>query len=108
MKFLVMMLLSCNLYAKGFVENPNKIFDLEKAMTKKTYITIEYTNKIQSKCEQESKDRSLGGFGFSVEACSFWNEKVLVDTCIIFVPQKVSMITLAHEFMHCIFGNWHK
>lgn len=102
------MLLSCNLYAKGFVENPNKVFDLEKAMTKKTYVTIEYTKDINSTCEKESKNRGNGGFGYSVEACSFWDEKMLVNTCAIFVPKKVTMITLAHEFMHCIFGNWHK
>lgn len=108
MKFLILMLFSCSLNAKVFVENPNRIFDLDKAMTKKTFVTIEYTDKIQSKCESESKNRGYKGFGYAVEACSFWDEKFMINSCTIFVPQKVSMITLAHEFMHCIFGSWHK
>lgn len=107
MKFFIMMFLSFNLYAKGFVENPNKIFNLEKASSTQISVTIDYTDNIQQTCEKLSREHGNNGFGYAVEACSFWDENKPVSNCSIIVPKKVSMITLAHEFIHCVFGDWH-
>ncbi len=61
------------------------------------------TNKVQATCEAISKESGLGGFGFALNACSFWHPK----TCLIVTGEKTTMHELGHELRHCYQGSFH-
>jgi hypothetical protein len=105
--FLILVLLCSSVLAKPFHEDPERIFDMKKAMISMSTITIEYAKDVQGRCEQESKRRGLKGFGYALESCAFWGKRVVLDVCHIIVPRKVSLVTLGHEFAHYLFGSWH-
>lgn len=55
---LVLLMFSSSLVAEPFREDPERLFDMRKAMTSMSTITIEYARDVQKRCEQES--RSVG------------------------------------------------
>ena len=58
---------------------------------------------IQAACEAESKRRGLGGFGYGVDACSFWS----ATQCIIVTSTRPTMNQLGHEARHCFEHSFH-
>ena len=58
---------------------------------------------VQATCDAESKLRGLGGFGYSVAACSFWT----ATTCTIVTSKTPTQHELGHELRHCFEYNWH-
>lgn len=65
-------------------------------------------DKIRETCEAYSKNLGLGGFGYSMQACSFWYDvKGENYHCLIILPERVSNDTLGHEFRHCFAGHFH-
>ena len=60
-------------------------------------------SNINATCDAESKKRGFGGFGFSVDACSFWVDK----QCTIFTGARTTMHQLGHEVRHCFQGSFH-
>jgi hypothetical protein len=104
---LIMVLFSTQVLAGSFHEDPERIFDMKKSMTTMSTITIEYARDVQGRCNDERTSRGNKAFGFAVEACSFWKRVAVLDVCHIIVPRKVTLITLGHEFAHCLFGSWH-
>lgn len=60
-------------------------------------------DNVQKACEDESKKRGKGGFGFAVNACSFWEG----NSCTVITRRYVNLQTLGHEVRHCFQGNWH-
>ena len=108
MKPLLIMLLFCaQLSAQPFHEDPERIFDIKKAMTSMTTVTVEYAGDVQGRCDEERRTRGKKAYGYAVEACSFWKTIAVLDVCHIIVPRKVTLVTLGHEFAHCLFGTWH-
>jgi hypothetical protein len=90
----------------AFAENwqdPNASFDARKVLTNKSTITWVRVNNLQATCEAESKKRGLGGFGYGVHACSFWEG----NTCTIITSNNPSIHDLGHEARHCFQGNYH-
>lgn len=61
------------------------------------------TAKVQATCEAVSKDSGLGGFGFAMDACSFWRK----DTCLIITGAQTTMHQIGHELRHCYQGSFH-
>ena len=61
------------------------------------------TAKVQATCEAISKDSGLGGFGFALDACSFWRK----DTCLIVTGSQTTHAELGHELRHCYQGSFH-
>jgi hypothetical protein len=86
-------------------ETPFDKFPMNKNFTNKTTITIRAVDNVQATCEVESKKRGLGGFGYGVDACSFWDRAT--TQCTIIVPNKVDYWTLGHEMRHCLQGGFH-
>lgn len=84
-------------------QNPEAKFATSKNVTDNKQIIWRHTDNVQKECEAESHKRKLGGFGFAVNACSFWDS----TTCTIITAQQVSMHTLEHEVRHCFQGNFH-
>jgi len=69
----------------------------------KSTITWQLTDNVQKTCEAESRRRGLGGFGFGVDACSFWDG----DSCIIITGRTTTLHEIGHEMRHCFQGNYH-
>lgn len=83
--------------------NPNAKFSTSKNFTTQSTVTWRPVDDVQGTCERESKARGLGGFGYGVQACSFWNG----SSCTIFTAKSASLHNLGHEALHCFQGNYH-
>jgi hypothetical protein len=84
-------------------KNPEAPFDARKVMNEKIVLTWRRVDDVQKTCEAESKKRGLGGFGYRVYACSFWE----ADRCDIFTSKTPTTHDLGHETRHCFQGNFH-
>lgn len=84
-------------------QNPEAKFATSKNVTDTKQINWRHTDNVQKECEAESHKRKLGGFGYAVNACSFWDS----TTCTIITSQQVTMHTLGHEVRHCYQGTFH-
>lgn len=104
---LVLALVSSSVSAFEYHEDPNELFSTKKNFTNMTTITWEQTKNVQQRCDEESKSRGLGGFAYSVEACSFWGKRLGFDVCHIITAKKTSMATIGHEMRHCFAGDFH-
>ena len=100
------LILSLTLVASSVYANwddPLKPFDASKNMHDTVVVKWLAVSNLQQTCEAESKKRGKGGFGYAVNACSFWEG----NTCTIITSQKPTMHSLGHEVRHCFQGNWH-
>jgi hypothetical protein len=92
---------------KVFKDNPYTMFSAKENHMTNTNVEWRSVKDIQKECEKESKKRGLGGFGYAVTACSFWNTDVFGSRCLIITSFNVNMHTLGHEVRHCFQGNYH-
>lgn len=113
MKHLMTLIVTCSLTilslapASGAVDphwqNPEAKFAANKNTADSKQITWRYTNNVQKDCEAESHKRKLGGFGYAVNACSFWDR----NSCTIITAPQATMHILGHELRHCFQGSFH-
>jgi hypothetical protein len=101
-----LMLVATSVFAD---EDPEANFPVSDNFTNSTTINWVSVDNVQSRCEAESRKRKFGGFGYAVEACSFWdkgpnNENI----CTIVTGKRTNMHTLGHETRHCFQGSFHK
>jgi hypothetical protein len=73
-------------------KNPEAKFDASKLMTSKTTISWFRVDNVQATCEKESRKRGLGGFGYAISACSFWNG----NDCQIYTDRKSTRLNSSH------------
>jgi len=99
----ILLLTSTTLFAEPAWRNPNAKFDISNNMTTNTNVKLIVADDVQKVCEAESKKRGMGGFGYGVDACSFWDK----NACTIVVEKRTSMHMLGHELRHCFQGNYH-
>lgn len=92
----------------NFTEGGEKSYLNWENVTNSVKITIFKSKNIQKTCEKESKKRGNSGFGFALEACSFWKDSLFGRTCDVFVTSDVNQETFAHELKHCFQGDFHK
>jgi hypothetical protein len=86
-------------------KDPNSRFDARRKMSDTIRLTWRTVDDVQKACEDESRRRGNGGFGYSVEACGFWS---LDGTeCTIITRNRSTMHELGHEVRHCFQGNYH-
>lgn len=78
-------------------------FDMTKAITSKTTITVLLADNVQAACEKESRRVGNQGFRNQIQACAFWYK----DSCTVILPRQASMHQAGHEFLHCILGSFH-
>jgi hypothetical protein len=90
-----------------FKDNPYSMFSTKDNTEKKVDITWKPVANIQKECEKESLKRKLGGFGYPVTACSFWENGPRGHQCLILTSKNLNMHTLGHEMRHCFQGNYH-
>lgn len=78
-------------------------FSTKNLRVKKLVVTWQVVQNVQAACEAESRLRGLGGFGYGVDACSFWD----ASSCTIVTSSMPTMHQLGHEFRHCYQGSFH-
>jgi hypothetical protein len=83
--------------------DPDSTFDATKLNTTQTTITWKVVDNVQVACEKESRKLGNGGFGYMIQACSFWTG----NTCTIVTSKNATMHQLGHETLHCFKGNFH-
>ena len=103
---IALMLVVTNVFAQDGAET---MFSTSGNLTNSTTINWVTVDNVQARCEAESRKRKFGGFGYAVEACSFWakgpsNENI----CTIVTGKYTNMHTLGHETRHCFQGSFHK
>ena len=89
-------------------ENPHEEFNVRKVNANEIQLTFISADNVQSTCDQESRNRGLGGFKYAVEACSFFDTKRSNNKCTIVVGKTTNYHTIGHEMRHCLQGNFHK
>ena len=89
----------------AYYEDPHQQFDMTKNKTNETKIIFVQADNVTKACDAESKRRGFGGFGFSVDACSFYN--AFMTECTIITPKRANFHTIGHEVRHCLQGHWH-
>jgi hypothetical protein len=108
-KALAVVLAVTSVNAFAYFEDPHQQFDMTHNMTNQTTITFKQVDNVTAECDKESRARGGGGFGYSVDACSFWDKKLVgPDSCIVITPKTANFHTIGHEIRHCLQGNWHK
>jgi hypothetical protein len=92
--------------AKAGWEDPEAKFNTAVNKSKHSAISWIPVDNLQATCEAESRKRGLGGFGYPVEACSFWSSSH--NVCQVFTRSNATtMHSLGHEIRHCFQGNFH-
>ncbi len=89
-------------------EDPHQQFSTNKNNTNKSIITWRPVDRVQAECDKESKRLGYGGFGYPLEACSFWDKSPINNVCTIITGKNVNFHTVGHEIRHCFQGNFHK
>jgi hypothetical protein len=109
MKIVIFILLSMSIFhANAYYEDPLQPFPARNNFTNQSNITWRYVANVQPECERESKRLGLGGFGYSIEACSFWQKRNGKDQCTIITGLNPNFNTVGHEIRHCFQGRFHK
>ena len=83
--------------------NPDAAFSTKSNFTNQTTVTWLVAVNVQRTCEQESRKRGFGGFGYGVEACSFWTK----SQCTIVTSPSPTPMHVFHEIRHCFQGAFH-
>jgi hypothetical protein len=83
--------------------SPEAKFDTRANIVNQSNITWLAVDNLQATCETESRRRGNKGFGYTLEACSFWEG----NRCTIITPKKTTLHALGHETLHCFQGAFH-
>jgi hypothetical protein len=83
--------------------DPESYFDATRNTLNRSNITWTPVANLQATCESESRRRGNKGFGYPLQACSFW----VGNQCDIFTNLRANMHTVGHEVLHCFQGNFH-
>ena len=100
---ILLAVISLSAMAKEDWANPEKPYNARTLNTEKSTITWLRVDNVQATCEAESKKRKLGGFGYTVYACSFWE----MNSCTIITSNTPTLHDLGHEMRHCFQGSFH-
>lgn len=106
MKTKVAVIITSLLFANqaiAFNDDPNRPFSTSDNYTTQSTITWRPVDDVQKACEAESRKRGYKGFGYGVQACSFFEG----NSCTIITGKTTTMHSLGHEVRHCFQGNWH-
>jgi hypothetical protein len=86
----------------------SETFSLSKMEVTNAKIEIITAKNVTKNCEAESRKRNLGGFGYSVDGCAFWDDTNSGRVCTIVIGTTATNDLIAHEVRHCFQGQYHK
>ena len=87
--------------------NEQAPFNAHPLMTDRVLIEWRPVPRVNATCQQQSRERGHNGFGYTVEACAFWQKTLMGYQCTIYTSQRTTMATLGHEVRHCFQGQFH-
>ena len=87
--------------------NAEEPFNASNKMTEQSQIKWVTVSDVQGTCEKESRRRGNGGFGYPVQACTFWDKTSDGYQCTMITAKNPSIHTMGHEVRHCFQGNYH-
>ena len=88
-------------------DNAEAPFDGTHKMADKMAVEWVTVDNIQTTCEAESRKRGNNGFGFPLQACTFWTKHPQGYVCTIYTKKNPTIHTMGHEMRHCFQGNYH-
>jgi len=88
-------------------DDPFKSFPTNSNFTQTSTITWLPVENVSQYCNSEQKRRYGRDFGYSVNACGFWDKTPTGFTCTVITKKSPTMQTLGHEVRHCFQGAWH-
>jgi len=94
-------------HANAYYEDPHHAFDMTHNETDTFQVTFKQAADINAACNAASRKRGGGGFGYAVDACSFWDITVTGRKCTVITKRKANFHTVGHEIRHCLQGHWH-
>ena len=99
----LLLMFSCPVFSGA--SNGSDAGHIDPTLNQRPLTIVEWrtVEDVQSSCDNESKSRNLGGFGYAVAACSFWKN----DFCVIITSNKPTTNELGHELLHCFQGEFH-
>jgi hypothetical protein len=103
---LISLLFSYNAFA--YDNSPYALFSTDKNIVTQSTVKWIPVDNVQEVCERESRRRGNNGFGYTLNACTFWDVTGPgTNTCTIITNKNPMMNTIGHEIRHCFQGNWH-
>lgn len=100
---LLLVFVTTSVFASPNWQDPNARYSYRDNMTDHLNISVRHVDNVNTECQKESKARGLGGFGYGVDACTFWTK----NSCTIILPKKFTKEMLGHETLHCLQGAFH-
>ena len=94
-------------FAFSYEDKPFENFDTKKNFANKGDIIWKQAEDVNAACERESRRIGNNGFGYAVQACSFWVVSGNKTVCTIITGHKTNLVTLGHEIRHCFQGGFH-
>ena len=103
-RFLVLLLLlSSTAYADW--RNGDDVFDASRVRGETMTIKWIRVDNVWATCDKLSKERGGGGFPYSVDACTFWQDNS--NDCVTYTSKNTTQHIIGHEMRHCFQGNFH-
>jgi len=99
----MLLIVATSVFAKPDWQDPKAMYSSKDNMSDHLNIDIRNVDNVNATCQKESKARGMGGFGYGVDACTFWVGK----QCTIILPKKFTKEMLGHETLHCLQGSFH-
>jgi hypothetical protein len=107
MKKALVLLAAVSFNCFAYTDEPFKEFDTtHNAVNRSNIVWLQVPNVDQA-CEKMSLQRGGGGFGYAMQACSFWDKTPQGTTCTIITGPTTNLTVLGHETRHCFQGNFH-
>jgi hypothetical protein len=103
---LISLLITSTAFAQEW-RNPEAKFNTSKNRVNNTTVSWKVVDNVQQTCDAEGKRRGHGAFKFAVTACSFWENSLTGNSCIIITGPTTTMHELGHETRHCFQGSFH-
>ena len=88
-------------------KGPLDTFDATRKLTETSTITWRAVSNVQEVCNKEAARRGKGKFGYSIDACAFWDKTPNGYVCTIVTKPSPNYWDVGHEMRHCFQGNWH-
>lgn len=104
--FILFFLLTSSVFAHNDPE-PEELRDYSDAMVGRAVVEWIRADNVQKACDAKRVSRGKKPYGMKVLGCSFWDVEDNISMCTIITGRKTSMMTIAHEFMHCYLGDYH-
>jgi phage/plasmid primase-like uncharacterized protein len=105
MKHTLLLLALLSNFAHADWDDPETPFSTKSNKTESMTIVWRPVDNVQTTCAAEIKKRDGKTLGYTVDACSFWEDAK--NKCTIITKKNPTQHDIGHELRHCYQGQWH-